>query len=247
MLSELDQIKEKLKKLISKEESARQLGNLEEAEAFASKVQELLLRYAIDMDELKSKNQKTDIDRERVDLSDLIGSHEATWVHELYNVGAMYNFCKIIYPARMTMPHVTLIGEEMHREFTHYFVHQLVSKLRELARRSFKEYKGSDKRNTYIRSFLRGAVVGIQQKLKEQRDEAMRNQPQVNALVVNKQGAIQQWMRETYPPGSLGTRNVRAAASADGFVNGVSAGRGVSINKGVGGNSRGMGGTKLLG
>lgn len=245
-MSELDQIKEKLKKLISKEESARQLGNLAEAEAFAGKIQELLLKYAIDVEELRNKNQKTDINKEKVDLSDLIGSHEATWVHELYDVGARNNFCKVIYPAKMTWPYVTLIGEDMHREFTHYFVHQLVSKLRELARRSFKEYEGPDKRNTYIRSFLRGAVHGIGQRLKEQREEAIRNQPQVNALVINKSAGMIAWMQEAYPPGTLGSRKARSAASADGFASGVIAGRGVSINKGVSGN-RGMGGTKLLG
>jgi|SRR6478609_6955677 len=243
-MAKLDEIKEKLRKLIAKEESARELGNQAEAEAFASKIQQLLLEYELSMDDLKGKNRVTDINTERVDLTDLMGSHEGTWVYKLYSVGARYNFCKTIMPYAYSANYLTICGEEMHREFTHYFVNQLVSKIRELSRRSFKEYKGPDKRNTYIRAFLEGAVTGIHNRLYQDRETAKRDMPQVAGLVVNKEGAINAWYAQYSKAAGLGKARATSTSSNDGYVNGVRAGEGVSINKGVG--SKSVSGTKLL-
>jgi hypothetical protein len=245
MSSKLDEIKEKLRKLIAKEESSRELGNQMEAEAFASKIQELLLQYELDIEEVRGKDKASDIEKEKVDITDIVGSHEGTWVYLLYGVGAENNFCKVVMPYKWDYNYLTLIGEENNREFTHYFVNQLISKLRELARRSFKEYRGTDKRNTYIRAFLRGAVDGIKSRLQKDRKEAMDSTPQVYGLVVRKDAALRIFMDQAYRPGSLGSRSNTSTSSQAGYLNGVAAGQGVSINKGV--SSRGMGGTKLLG
>jgi hypothetical protein len=241
----LDEVKVRLQKLIAKEESSRQLGNLAEAEAFASKIQQLLLEYQIDIEELRGKNTAYGVGKERVEMGDLVGNHEGIWAYTLYGVGAVNNFCKVIMPPSWGDNYLTLIGEETNREFTHYFVNQLISKLRNLARVSFSKYEGPDKRNTYIRSFLRGAVDGIGQRLKEDREKAMANTPQVMGLVKNNSAAIIRFMEENYRPGSLGKTRTTQTSSSVGYGNGVQAGRGVSINKGVSGN-KGYGGTKLL-
>lgn len=44
---------EKLRKLIAMEQSARSIGSLAEAEAFASKVQELLSKHKLEMSEIE--------------------------------------------------------------------------------------------------------------------------------------------------------------------------------------------------
>ncbi len=245
-MSQLDEIKEKLKKLISKEESARQLGNLAEAEAFASKIQELLLKYALDIEELKAANQNkatAQINQEVVQLEPLMGNHEGDWIFLLYATGATYNFCRCLFPPRQSMNYVRLIGEDVHREFVHYFVHQLLSRVRELARRSFKEYQGPDKRNTYIRSFLKGAVHGIAAKLRDEREAARRAQPQVNALVLNKDAGLNIYMANNF--GRLGTKKSNAPASQAGYASGFRTGNNLNVHKGVSSN-RGMGGTKLI-
>lgn len=246
MNKDLAEIKAKIAKLISKEESSRQLGNLAEAEAFAAKIQELLLQYELSMEDFKKANtETTDVNKEKVDITHLMSSHEGTWIYKLYAACSPTNFCHVIMPYKWDYNYLTLIGTEINREFVHYMVNQLVSKIRQLSRNSFKEYKGPDKRNTYIRSFLIGAVAGIRERLNKDREEARKNTPQVNGLVLVKEANIAQFIKEHYPPGTLTKASVTSSSSAAGYSNGLEAGRGVSINKGVGA-SRGMGGTKLL-
>jgi len=246
-MKSLEEIKEKLRKLIAKEESARELGNLAEAETFAAKIQSMLLEYELSLDEFKDKkgNLVEDVNKEKVELHDLLGSHEGNWIYKLYSACSPTNFCFCIHPYKYEYEYLTLIGTEMNREFVHYMVNQLVSKLRELARRSFKEYEGPDKRNTYIRSFLSGAVKGIGERLEAEREKAKANSEQVYGLVLAKDAALQTFMETEYPPGSLGSKKQRAPQSATGFIEGIMHGRSVGINKGVG-TSRGFGGTKLL-
>lgn len=243
----LEEIKEKLRKLIAKEESARELGNQAEAEAFAQKIQAMLLEYELSLDEFKTKqgNVVDDVNKEKVELKDLLGSHEGNWIYKLYSACSPTNFCFCIHPYKYEYEYLILIGTAMNREFVHYMVNQLISKLRELARRSFREYEGPDKRNTYIRSFLVGAVKGIGERLIAEREKAKANSEQIYGLVIAKDAALQTFMETQYPPGSLGSKKQRVPQSAEGFVQGLLHGRSVSINKGVGTN-RGYGGTKLL-
>lgn len=49
---------EKLRKLIAMEQSARSIGSLAEAEAFASKVQELLSKHKLEMSEIELDEQE---------------------------------------------------------------------------------------------------------------------------------------------------------------------------------------------
>lgn len=245
-MKNLDDIKAKLSKLIAKEESARELGNQAEAEAFAQKIQAMLLEYELSMDEFRDKqgNVVDDVNKEKVELGDLLGSHEGTWIYRLYSACSPTNFCDCIHPFKYEYEYLTLIGTQLNREFVHYMVNQLISKLRELARRSFKDYGGTDKRNTYIRSFLAGAVKGIRERLEAEREKAKANSEQVYGLVLAKDAALKTYMESEYPPGSLGKKAQRVPQSVAGFVEGLLHGRSVGINKGV--NGKGMGGTKLL-
>ena len=51
---------EKLQKLIAHEKSARATGNLQEAEAFAAKIAELLFRHNLSMSDVEIKQQEID-------------------------------------------------------------------------------------------------------------------------------------------------------------------------------------------
>ena len=57
-----DQIIEKLRKLIAHEQSARTIGNIAEAEAFASKIQDLLTAHKLDMSEVDFQARDIEID-----------------------------------------------------------------------------------------------------------------------------------------------------------------------------------------
>lgn len=239
----LEKIKEKLAKMLAKEESARELGNQAEAEAFAAKIQQMLMEYELSMDDLKkSSAESIHIERERFDTAPLTGPHESNWVVYLYHACCKTNFCTILVKSA-SGTEISIIGTDMNREFLHFMVHQLVPKVRQLAKKSWSEYEGTEKRNTYIRGFLRGCAKGIQTKLALDLFGQQKNQPQVNALVVQKDRAVQQWIDQNI--GRTGTIRSRGMSGRGGYENGVEAGRNININKGISAN-KGMGGQNLL-
>lgn len=262
IMDKLEEIKDKLRKLIAKEESARELGNQAEAEAFASKVQQLLLQYELDLGDIKSQTAETiEIKEERFTvynksklvlyiisnpsagykIIDLTVKNESNWIRDLYGIVALTNFCKILAHAKD--PYVViLIGTDMNREFVHYMVLQLVSKMRNLARKSYSTYKGTDKRNTFIRSFLRGCNEGISTRLMLDRLAADRDKPQVHALIVQKDRMVNDYLSKTYG-NKLGKGRANSKLSSqDGFNRGMETGRTINAKTEIR-----TGGTKLLG
>lgn len=261
-MDKLEEIKDKLRKLIAKEESAREIGNQAEAEAFASKVQQLLLQYELDLGDIKSQTAETiEVHEERFTvfkksqifteillnpncgykLVDLTVKNESNWIRDLYGVVAQTNFCQIL--AHGKDPYVViLIGTDMNREFVHYMILQLVSKIRNLARKSFSTYEGPDKRNTFIRSFLRGCIEGIRTRLMLDRLAADKNQPQVHALVIQKDRMIKDYLSRTYGDRLGRARANSKLSSRDGFNQGLETGRTINTKTEI----RGTGGTKLL-
>ena len=235
-------IKEKLKKLIAKEESARKLGNQAEAEAFAAKIQELLMQYELDINELKAHTaETTTVNQEWFDVSGLTGRNESDWVRHLYGACKRANFCEVIFDAN-SQYHIYIVGTAMNRELLHFMCAQLVVKLRTLARDSFKKYEGPDKRNTYIRSFLKGACNGIRTKLNLDRYAQQQAHENIAALVIQKDRAVNNFVEQNF--GRLGTHKPRVPGSAGGYAEGFERGKNVDIHKGV---NRGAGGTLLLG
>jgi hypothetical protein len=239
----LDKIKEKLAKMLAKEESAREIGNQAEAEAFAAKIQQMLMEYELSMDDLKKKSaESVHIDRERLDTASLTGPHESNWVVYLYHACCKTNFCSVLVRSASSTE-ISIIGTDMNREFLHFMVHQLVPRVRQLAKKSWSEYDGPEKRNTYIRGFLRGCCKGIQSKLALDLMGQQRAAEQVNALVVQKDRAVQMWIQQNI--GRTGTIRARGMSGRGGYENGMEAGRNININKGISGN-KGMGGQNLL-
>lgn len=240
----LEQIKDKLRKLIAKEASARDIGNLAEAEAFAAKIQQLMIEYELEMDDLAggASQRVYNVGQERFDTSSLTGSHESNWVAILYCYCGKSSFCKVVLsPMRGEKAPlwITIYGDPTNRELLHFMVAQLVVKLKEVARIAFKKYKeyddGQDKRNTYFRGFYRGACVGVRDKLTAELKKEEDARPQVHGLVLNKMAAVQKYLEDN------GIRFGRAGqtrtSSSSGYQDGYSAGRSVNINKGVKGGS----------
>lgn len=240
-MKDLTEIKEKLQKLIAKEESARKLGSLEEAEAFAAKIAQLLLAYELDIQDIKNNPEETQVGDQIFDTEGLTGSHEANWVNYLYIACDSACFCQAVHylgkPGQKTSYKVMIFGTAPNREFLHFMVAQLVVKLRELSRLAFKNYSGKDKRNTFIRSFLKGATDGIKTRLKLDSLHKQQMNTQVAGLVHNKNQAIVNYQRANGFYFEAHKR--RNPGSTDGFIQGREAGLKVPINKGVGTSSKG--------
>lgn len=242
-MSNIEDIKEKISKLIAKEESAREIGNLAEAEAFAAKVQQLLLQYELDVKDLKNQTgESLVIIEKRFDTKILTTRHESNWAIYLYNACAKACFCTVLaYGRSAATTFVTLIGTEVNIEMLHLMASRLAVQIRKVARIEFARYVGPDKRNTWIRGFLKGACHGISQKLRNDAARIMIDQPQMSALVHDKDASMRKYMEEHYP--KLGVSKGRAGSSTDGYLRGKEVGSTMDVNQS---GTRLTGGRKLL-
>lgn len=230
--SKIEAIKEKLRKLIAKEESARDLGNLAEAESFAAKIQELIMLYEIEIDEVMGKSRVFSILNETFDTTPLMRPHESDWITKLYMSCGPAALCKVLGYKGKDANKVLIFGEEQQKEVLHFLVAQLIVKLRRLARVSFSTYDGMDKRNTYHRSFYKGACVAIGARLRV-KPTVQQEYGIVLAADVRLDEAINKYMSDRNAK-FVKTKS-RAPGSKDAYQEGYRAGQDVGINKGVGG------------
>lgn len=236
-----NEIQEKLKKLIRHRDSAEKVGNLEEAESFAQKIQELALKYGVEISKLSTAEQEhinAPFDKE-VDLTQYMRRHESDWILKLFTATSRGNMCQIVSNTSRTWIHI--FGYEHNVDIAIFMAEQLISKFRELARKDFREYKGATKRNTYIRGWLQGAAQAIQERLSSKLAQAKQADVQVNALVVKSETAITEYKHKKYP--KLGVMKNRSLSGTDGRAQGYETGKKLAINKGVSGS---MKSSKLL-
>jgi hypothetical protein len=111
----MESLIEKIRKLIAHARSARDIGSLAEAEAFAARIQALLIQHKISMSEIDTENR---------DAGDPIG-HSYTnlttktlekWVNALaFGIGTNY-FCKIVGEiSRRNKARIAFVGREADR------------------------------------------------------------------------------------------------------------------------------------
>src|SRR5210317_1825779 len=93
-----DKLKKRLEALYAKAESAKQIGNLEEAATFAAKVQELLVKYNLEMTDLDLDKNEPKADGRYFDFHEMHGwqKTDGAWLVTLYHVIATYNFGSVI-------------------------------------------------------------------------------------------------------------------------------------------------------
>lgn len=240
----IDEIKGLVAKLLAKEESARELGNQAEAETFADKVQQLMLMYELSMDDVRKKEVETiEVITEDYDTGEMTGRHESNWVVSLYNACSYTNFCKILVVGGGASTKIKIIGARMNIDFLHYMIMTLVPKIRELSRKTYADKKGvvTEKRNTFIRGFLKGCAHGIQTKLSLQRHLEKTTQQQVAALVIQKERKLDDYISTNFP--RLRSSSTRSLSGKGGYAAGMATGKDMDLSI----KSRGTGGTKLLG
>lgn len=167
----------KLAKLKSHADSARGLGNAEEASAFAAKVSELLAKHELTM---------SDVEYARVEEDDLFGKEFSSgagagqrrgWQEFLARVIARSFFCKIlVYPGSDML---SFVGRESHRKSAEYVYSRLRRELEETANKEYKRFRSRLRRNNepleeshgFKASFREGYTSTIDQRLREQRRE----------------------------------------------------------------------------
>lgn len=235
---------EKLKKLLSLQERA---GTQAEAENAAAKIQEMCLKYNLDMQSVKDSANKEDnlIEKEEFDLNTTQGKSDGTWVVSLWKVLSVHNMCTIIKINNGTREgKVSVIGLPINIAFVQYAFDQLYSKIKTIEKIAWDEYQKalpSEKRGTFRRGFYVGAVAGINHKL-EQQKEALKKQfeetmaeENLTSLMVTNEKAIEEFIQETFS--NLHKTKARKMISQDGNQLGYEKGKQLDINKGIGNKS----------
>ena len=150
-------IVEKLRKLVEHERSARGIGNLEEAETFAAKIQELLVRHKLEMSDVEYRAEEED---EPV-LKEFIPAEEWTgvsstlrlknWIGILVATVAKANFCQAVRSGKG----IYLVGRQSDREASKLMFQYLYEIAVEVAPREAQAY-------TRMEQFLRDSLLSGQ-------------------------------------------------------------------------------------
>ena len=143
-------ILEKLRKLIAMERSARDIGSLAEAEAFASKVQELLSKHKLEMSEVELNEQEESdpIDWEHVSTDDA-GFRTVRkgiyWQILIADGIAKANSCRMIRDRSNN--NVIFAGRQSDRELCKILFLYLLELAKEMSEKAAKDYKRQTLKN----------------------------------------------------------------------------------------------------
>lgn len=135
---------EKLRKLIAHEQSARSIGNMNEAEAFAGKIQELLTSHKLSMSEVEFETRETTepIDWERVNLrTEVSGSNRANIAWRVYiaRAIALANSCVVVNARGCRGTSFFFVGRTSDRELSKMLYVYLIDLGEEMAAKSAKD------------------------------------------------------------------------------------------------------------
>ena len=146
-------IYEKLQKLLRKADSAKEVGNLAEAEAFANKASEILMEYNLSREQIDLED-KPKVVRDHIPntMKDFLPKNEGRWLVLLYNVIARHNLCRIV-THEDGRKGLSVMGEKINIEIVRYICDQLEAKIRILVKQAYRDYRGLEKKNAFIRGF----------------------------------------------------------------------------------------------
>ena len=184
----------KIKKLHQQAINAKEIGSDEEAAAFAAKVQQLLLRYQIDIADLNdvdmTKPENYVIEEERIDWSEIGLNTKARkrtlWLSDLARAVAEAHNCQTLIQTGTN--NVWLVGTEASRAVSGFLILMLATHAKKSLERAYRQERKrlleecGDTYNLkgFRRSFLNGYVSRIRSRLREMR-EALEREEQARA------------------------------------------------------------------
>lgn len=207
-------------------------SNPNEAAVAAEKLQELLVRYNLELADVSG-----DVNDGRP--SRVYGKHEAQTPQSEYrrllmNVLAINNFCRYVYTPGTTI--AWLVGETHNVEAVRWMFATIDEQLKHMVWRAYKAYVAECEAvrlrpapaRTWKRDYRVGAVLTIGERLRS-RAEALRAEEAVNALVVVSDAALKSALHDYFPRLRSGAKAVDTTTS--GFAKGRVDGNAVTLEK----------------
>jgi len=232
-MAERETILSRLRKMIAHEESARTIGSVKEAEAFAEKITELLATHKLSMSEVEffEHVEAEPVGREtfRPDDHGLKRSGKRIWwQEELADIVAKANQCRILVRPGSNI--VTFVGRTTDRQVTAYQYAMLVRAVSEESDRAYKKaYWKAETGHRFKASFIEGALGGIRDRLyTAQRSARTGATTEALVRVDTTKGAVDAFIHKT-TSGSVGGMGGQGGGSSSGYEAGRSFGQGVNL------------------
>jgi hypothetical protein len=229
----MENVIDKLRKIMAHAASAREIGNLAEAEAFAAKAQELLLRHKLDMTEVEFAAEEA---AEPV-MSDVFSATETldlpikrthdNWIGILMLACAKANFCKILKMRHSNT--FSVVGRATDRQAATELFTYLSKACIEMAPNEADRNCIINQRRSYISSFKLGFASAIYHRIVHKQMELKAGAQEQGLIRIDQmEKAVEKKFKELYPYTTTGAP--ARAYNRSGFAAGKVYGQAVGIN-----------------
>lgn len=237
-----DKILEKLRKLMNLKESATELGNEGEANAAAAGITRLLMEYNLSESDIPEQ-EKIDnpVISEEIPFKTEMSS--GNWYGSLITIICEYNMCRnliISIPnnGRMKRSKFEIVGRKKNVEVVLYLISFLSHQFVAIGKRDYVKYKhdcvskyGMKPKTitVYLKSFLYGCVVGLDNKFKDAQ-QRLEEEVNITAIVLTAKTEIDNFLKGE----KIGTaRSPKSSIDPLCARNGISVGENIEICKGI--------------
>ncbi len=195
-----DKMIDRIQKLLAHAESAKKLGNEEEAQAFAAKVNELLLTHKLSMSAIEIAAQDTD-DVMGEEIVRMGGRKRSQWKEDLASTVARAHFCRILIVTGSDT--IWFVGRESDRALAIWVYKYLIEQIDKLGKRGLRRERravGNEMAKGFMASYVRGFVHQVSSRYYEERrkaDAAAKRMSNSTALV-RAAGAVEKYMGDAF-------------------------------------------------
>jgi len=178
-----EKLLDKLSKLKAHAESAKAIGSEAEAQAFAEKLQSLLLEHDLSMSDLEFERMEAEepIEQEYIDLEKHGIKSKKTriaWMERLASVVARANFCRVLVSSGSS--NIWLVGRREHRAVAEYMIVTLTRAIIDISKHEhgkfsyecYKKYGNTSGARGFKDSFITGFLVRLFERLEERKKKA---------------------------------------------------------------------------
>lgn len=236
---------EKLRKLMAHEASAREIGSVLEAEAFAAKIQELLIKNHLEMDDIQAAPETVQADIDQEFIKDPTYPSKRTrvaWEERLAHYVSRAYFCRNLVQARSN--NVWMVGRPEDRAVASYMFVMLRRLITEVSLKEYSKYFDRCQVEGHVEdargfraSFINAAVSALGTRFTAMRNSANQSSTGTALVLANADSAVELFMTRNFGQKASGVRGQQTTNVA-GYSSGREFGNSVSLNSnGLGGGS----------
>jgi len=238
-----DPIMDKLKKLISHQESAAAIGSMQEAEAFAEKISELLLRHKLEMSDVEfyEFEVKEPIDKEKIDLGELgikRTHRRIPWQEFLAGYVARANFCRTLVSSGSN--NIWFVRRTSDRQVCAYLYGYLVRTITaEMNRQYSRAGRAGENIDGFRKGFIDGAIASLANRLQAPHKKAeemaeLNGDKRALVIIQTAKQEVDAFIKATCKGSAGGIGGSTRTSGSNGYNRGSRFGADVSLNRSTG-------------